>query len=245
MHKTKIILLLIFLSWTTSSSGQGFNKTYQGLWASTIWTFEFELDGNYKRISSGHYGNTTVKGTYVLLGDIIKVTSGHENTHGTINEFYLMEGDSLIIDMNLRYDYKTISKKNTYYYNSQIRNIKYPQIDSNDKSLKLELEKVLNIAFNSKEIKGYYHFDKLKNKQLVIANYGFLKASIKIKEVDVVFKPKTEIQDKLFIEFEDINLNPNKIYLEIKINGKDVKIWFTFYKKNGKWKYKKPSIFEK
>lgn len=99
--------------------------------------------------------------------------------------------------------------------------------------MKSELEEVLNIAFNSKEIKDYYHFDKLKNRKLLIADYGFLKASIKVNELEAVFKSRVEIQDEFYIEFEDINLNPNRIDLELKINGEGVKIWFTFYKHNG------------
>jgi len=245
MRKTKFILLIVLSAWTSSSFGQGFDRTYQGWWATTSWVFEFKSNGHYKRISSGHYGNTTVKGTYKLMGDTIQLTSGYENTHGTVNKFYLMEGDNVIIDLDLRYDYKVPSGKNSNFYNSQIRNVKYPQIESKDEDIKLELEKVLNIAFNSNEMKDYYHFDKLKDRQLLVADYGFLKASIKVDELEAVFKPRAEIQDEFFIEFEDINLNPNKIDFELKINDEGVEIWFTFYKDNGEWKFKEPSIFEK
>ncbi|MFY0698517.1 MAG: hypothetical protein JXR11_11735 [Balneola sp.] len=179
------------------------------------------------------------------MRDTIQLTSGYENTHGTVNEFYLMEGDSVIIDLDLRYDYKVLSGKNSNFYNSLIRNVKYPQIESNDEDIKSELEKVLNIAFNSNEMKDYYHLDKLKDRQLLVADYGFLKVSIKVDELEAVFKPRAEIQDEFFIEFEDINLNPHRIDLELKINGEGVEIWFTFHKDNGEWKFKEPSIFEK
>lgn len=245
MKELKIILILLIVTWPTSSFGQGFDRTYQGWWARTSWTFEFKSDGNYKRVSSGHYGNTTVTGTYELLGDTVQFISGHENTSGTVNEFYLIEGDSIIIDLNLKYDYKVVSPNNSNFYNSQIRKVKYPQIGTKNKDLMSDLEKVINIVFNSKEMKEYYHFDKLKNRQLLVADYGFLKVSIKVDELDAIFKPRAEIQDEFFIEFEDINLNPERIDLRLKINDEGVDIWFTFYKEDGKWKYTEPSIFEK
>lgn len=243
MRKTKLILILVLSFWTASSFGRGFDRIYQGCWATTSWTFEFESEGIYQRVSYGYYGNTTVKGTYKLIGDTIQLISGYENTHGTVNEFYLMEGDSLIIDLGLRYDYKAISNKNSNFYKSQRRNLKYPQIESNDEEVTSDLEKVLNIAFNSKEMRGYYHFDRLKSRQLLIADYGFLRASITVDELNAIFKPVAKIQEEFFIEFEDINSNPDRIVLKLKIHGEGVDIWFIFYTEDGKWNYTMPSIF--
>ena len=244
MTKAKIIFSVLLSFCSSLSFGQGLNRTYHGWWASTHWTFHFKPNGEYKRVSTGHFGNTTVSGTYKLLGDTLQISSGHRGTYATVNEYYLMEGDSLIIDLYLRYDYKAVIDKNNYFHKSRIRDVKYPQIDSNDEALKSDLEEVLNIASNSKEMSGYYHFDQMKERQLLIAEYGFLKAAIKVGELEAIFKPRVEIQDQFFIEFEDINTYPNRIDLELKLNGEGVEINFRFYKENGEWKYREPWIYE-
>lgn len=100
---------------------QSFENTYEGWWANTKWTFEFKKDGKYKRVSSGHYGNTIVKGKYRINKDTIQILTGFENSHGTINEKYLIAKDSAIIDLNLYYDYK-LKTLNENFYNSKKRN---------------------------------------------------------------------------------------------------------------------------
>ena len=244
MKKLKYILILVLITASSNLFSQNLDRTYQGWWATTSWTFEFKKDGNYLRISSGHFGNTTVSGKYHVINDTIKLLSGFDKTSGTINEYYLLEGDSILIDLNLRYDYKIVSSDGQNFYNSQIREIKYPQIKTDDKKLKSELEEVLNLAFNSKEIRVFYHFDKIPDRNLIIASYHSLDAKIKVDSQIALFKPKTEIDTEFFVEFDDINQNQDRIQLEIKINGEGVRIWFTFYKDKGKWVYREPSIFE-
>lgn len=241
----KNILTIVMLFWTLLSFGQSFDRTYQGWWADTGWVFEFKSNGHYERISSGHYGNTKVKGKYNVLGDTIQLTSGYKNTHGTVNNFYIMEGDSIIIDLHNRYDYKVISENNPGFHNSQIRDLKYPQVETNVETEKNDLEKVLNLALNSKEMITYYHFDKQRSRRLLIANYGVLNATVKVGDYMGIFKPISEIRDKFFIEFKDINLNSNRIKLELEIHKEGVIIWFIFYKEDGQWKYIEPSIYEK
>lgn len=100
----RILIISIFTAMTFICNAQE-TKTYQGVWAMTWWTFDFYPDSTYQRTSSGHYGKTTVTGNYTIKGDTIVLTSGFENTHGTVNEKYLMKNDSCITDLTLKKDY--------------------------------------------------------------------------------------------------------------------------------------------
>ncbi len=131
MTTARNILTLAILTLTNLVNGQTFDRTYQGWWATTSWTFEFRTDGTYKRISSGHYGNTNVTGKYKINKDTIQLLTGFAGTHRTVNEKYLIDNDSLIIDLELYYDYKLITI-GTNFYNSKKRYdiLKKPNMDS-------------------------------------------------------------------------------------------------------------------
>lgn len=96
------ILTFLFLTMFSIANGQTMEKKFQGWWSTTNWTFDFKLDGSYKRISTGHYGNTTVNGTYRINKDTVYLLTGDKGTHGKVNEKYLLDGDSILIDLNLR-----------------------------------------------------------------------------------------------------------------------------------------------
>jgi hypothetical protein len=112
-------------------NGQTFDRTYHGWWATTSWTFDFNADGTYERVSAGHYGNTKVTGNYIINNDTIQLLTGFKGTHGTVNEKYLIDKDSLIIDLELYYDYKLISTGTNFYNSKKRYNIlKKPNMDS-------------------------------------------------------------------------------------------------------------------
>lgn len=120
MTTLRNILTILILTSILKVNGQTFDKTYQGWWATTSWTFDFKSDGTYKRISAGHYGNTTISGAYRVSNDTIQLLTSFEKTHGTVNEKYLIDNDSLIIDLDLYYDYKLVTT-GTNFYNSKKR----------------------------------------------------------------------------------------------------------------------------
>lgn len=256
--KLKLSFTLIILAslFSLHSEAQTIERIYEGHWASTNWKFEFKANGAYERRSMGHYGQTTVNGKYYINNDTIILKSGYENTHGTVNKKYLMEGDSIIIDLNLRYDYKVIDtaattdgSKRVYLpwsnYVSVIRKVKYPQVNTDNQVLKNELERVLNIAFNSPEIRNYYHFDNLSDRRLIITDYYKLEANITVDSMQAVFIPKEEIGNPFYIEILDINQNEDEIEVQLEIHGEGAEIWFYFKKVNGEWVYSDPSIFER
>lgn len=114
----KLIISILFILVNSFCSAQTFEKTFSGQWATTSWTFEFHKDGTYKRISQGHYGNTEVKGNYSIHNDSIQLNH-FENTHGTINKYYLLDGDSFLVDLELLYDYKL--NASPWFYSSRKR----------------------------------------------------------------------------------------------------------------------------
>ena len=124
------ILTLLILTFSNIVIGQTFDRIYQGWWATTSWTFEFKSDGTYKRVSAGHYGNTTVAGNYKINKDTIQLLTGFKETHGTVNEKYLIDKDSLIIDLALNYDYKLTTGSNFYNSNKRYDILKKPNMDS-------------------------------------------------------------------------------------------------------------------
>jgi len=205
MTTIKTIATLILLTVSQMVIGQTFEKSFQGWWATTSWTFDFKENSTYSRTSSGHYGNTVVEGKYKLNEDTITLLTGFENTSGTVNQKYLLDKDSMLIDLYLRYDYAPISNEQTTFYNSKVREVKYPQTPARNEKEIEELENVLNLAFNSETAKEYYHFDKLPDRKLLVANYFNLKARIQVDSINATFLPKEEVESNFYIEFTDVN----------------------------------------
>lgn len=176
MKQLYILILPVFFI-ASKANGQTFEKTFQGWWASTSWTYDFYKNGTYRRVSEGHYGYTTVSGKYIIERDTITLLTGYENTHGTVNEKYILDKDSFLIDFCLRYDYAPIEKQGEpLYYNSKTRLVKYPQIATNNQKTISELESVLNLVFNSTIVKKYCHFDlggRTSNSKLLLLKHHY------------------------------------------------------------------------
>ncbi|MFM2286270.1 MAG: hypothetical protein RLZZ543_1767 [Bacteroidota bacterium] len=100
--RCSLIVMMVFLS--ISGKGQSIEKTYRGQWASSFWTFEFHLNNRYSRTSSGHYGHTVVEGDYRIHNDTLELLNGFEHSSGTVNRYYVMDGNR-IIDLEILYDY--------------------------------------------------------------------------------------------------------------------------------------------
>jgi hypothetical protein len=121
MATSRNLSIIIVVAFSLSSNAQTIEKTFAGWWADTWWTFDFKKDGTYKRTSLGHYGNTEVKGNYKIYNDSVQLISGFRNTDGTVNEFYMLDRDSFLVDLTLLYDYKLTKDKNRLTYNSKKR----------------------------------------------------------------------------------------------------------------------------
>lgn len=104
MNNLKCVLMSIMVFLTIIGKGQSIEKTYRGQWASSFWTFEFHLNNHYTRTSSGHYGNTVVEGDYRIHNDTLELLNGFELSSGTVNRYYVIDGNR-IIDLEILYDY--------------------------------------------------------------------------------------------------------------------------------------------
>ena len=104
MKLVRLFLVGLIILISIAGKAQSINETYRGQWASSVWTFEFQSNNRYTRTSNGHYGHTIVEGDYRILNDTLELLNGFENSSGTVNRYYLMDGKR-IIDLENLYDY--------------------------------------------------------------------------------------------------------------------------------------------
>ena len=128
--KQIIFFTILLVSQLNQVNAQTIDKTYRGQWAMTSWTFEFKNDGTYKRTSSGHYGNPTFTGDYVLNSDTINILNGYEESSGTLNPKYLIENDTIIIDLANFYDYSSTAKSWGHISKKRYDILPKPNMDS-------------------------------------------------------------------------------------------------------------------
>jgi len=98
-------LLLAFSLCYLALPAQYPERSYSGSWGRTMWTYHFFGDGNYERSSSGHFGDVRFSGNYVVRNDTLHLLSGYNASSGTLNEFYLLHEDSMLVDLGNFYDY--------------------------------------------------------------------------------------------------------------------------------------------
>ncbi|MEO6612872.1 MAG: hypothetical protein ABIT05_10325 [Chitinophagaceae bacterium] len=153
------IVTILILTLTLRSTAQTIRKTFSGWWADTWWIFDFYKDATYNRVSSGHYGFTKVKGNYKINKDTIQLLSGFKNTNGTVNEFYLIDRDSFLIDLTLLYEYKVTNESNLISFSSRKRYDILPRPDPNLKFYKSynEIDTLVRKAINQLQTKDLWY----------------------------------------------------------------------------------------
>jgi hypothetical protein len=134
------IFTISILTISSFVNGQSFDKKFSGQWAMTFWTYEFHKDGTFKRTSSGHFGNPIYTGTYLIQTDTIHITKGFENTSGTVNEYFLLDKDSMLIDLDNFYDYSPNHKDWQYISKKRYDILKKPNMDLKNVVSKKQLE---------------------------------------------------------------------------------------------------------
>jgi hypothetical protein len=84
-------------------------KTFYGDWGDTSWEYEFFKGDTFKFECRGHYSVKKAKGTYFVKEDslFLMINDSTLKRDGVVNKEYLIDGDSCIIDCQLRYDYCT------------------------------------------------------------------------------------------------------------------------------------------
>lgn len=241
------ILLLLF---TSKVEGQSISGVYSGWWGSTWWEFRFLMNNTYIRTSTGHYGNTVVNGEYKLRKDTIILIRGFENTHGTVNEKYLIDGDSCIIDIDLGYDYCKTRQGDANSFGRHVsvkRNILYPQLPTKNRTLIRAVENILQQAIDWKELDDFYHRNDLEGKPLIIQEYFEINSTGNITltkfEQPVLFKSmqaiaREGIRTYIIIKEIDISSQARFVHFEYKIDdvtAATTMINFHRNKENGLW----------
>lgn len=200
-----IILTSFILFLSLKLKSQTIEKTFSGWWAATCWTFDFHKDGTYKRISSGHYGSTKAVGEYKINNDTIHLLSSFKNTNGTVNEFYLLERDSFLIDLTLLYEYKIIKDRNSISFGSRKRYDILPKPDLNLRFYKSysELDTLVRKTISQIQTKDLWHLSDSDHLNI-------------IRLYNTVFSSEDKkLTSSLYKDFEDL-LNKKNYIEEIR-----------------------------
>jgi hypothetical protein len=67
----KSIFIIVVTLFSCAEKKAVLSKTFEGLFVETIWRYTFNPDGRFTFQSEGHYGDTTVDGTYILSDSVI------------------------------------------------------------------------------------------------------------------------------------------------------------------------------
>ena len=242
------LFLIVLFGCSQLPNPTSIEGTFVGGWAETIWMLEFYKDNTFKITSEGHFGNSTVQGKYRIHSDTIEILSGFEDSDGTVNRSYLIDGDSCIIDIDLRYDYcreDKIQKQFTemngekleLLHASRKRNIKYPQIPAIDVNQISQLENAINAVLNLDTLQAPL---SCLGDTILMTRYFEVNGenmSIKIGDKLIIFNNLDKMNERKFVEIEDINLNQShaSFWMKIWCNGNWRSVMTDFSIENQKW----------
>ncbi|WP_179315189.1 hypothetical protein [Winogradskyella undariae] len=233
----KNIILIILLTLSSVVFGQNLQGNYSGYWASTNWSYIFDGNGNFEYVTAGHFGFTNTKGKYEIKGDTVYLNA-KKTGKGTLDDKrrMLIDKDSCIIDLRMRYDY--CKSRNSEFLNSNKRNFKFPQTKTDNPKTISDLKTVLVSAFTNPKVVDYLHFNEMPERKLIFKSYFELNKSnfpkLKIGDKTVEFK-HTDLP-KFYIEFIEINQSKDYIELDFEIKDEGVSFTMVFDLTNGEWK---------
>jgi lysophospholipase L1-like esterase len=124
----KLLLVLVLVLSIHFSFSQAIEQRFLGNWNQTIWTFDFKSDHTYQRSSKGHFGFADYEGNYQMSGDTISLITGSEKITDVEIPKFLLTKDSFLVDLQLFYDYKMITKKNEHYFSKKRNDILMPYL---------------------------------------------------------------------------------------------------------------------
>lgn len=235
-------IIILFLIGCKSEEERGkFSGEFNGYWAETFWQYKFYSNNKFDFKSEGHYGFVESKGIYERRQDslfLISIDSTLEKNR-VVNSLYLIDGDSCIIDVDLKYDY---CKTRGW---SEQRLIKYPQINTSNTKLISEIESMLQEVLQSEQINEQITDT---NTNLIIEDYyefnSDYKNQLEIFGQPVIFKSKEEIESEginNYVQIEDVNYNEDFTSFSIRIIPviPGTRILAYFYMEGEKWKREK------
>jgi hypothetical protein len=141
-----IISLISAYSCNKLEKGQIFG-TYKAFYYETQWILTLNSDSSFTFITEGHIGDFKENGKYLISGDTLVLEKADMEQMKL-----LIDGDSCLIEIETRFDY---CKRCTDEYGSRKRSINYPQLSTENKTLKNNVEWMLQTALNNKKILNY------------------------------------------------------------------------------------------
>lgn len=228
-----IIIVFCVYSCSQFNSGKIFG-TYEAFYCDTKWTLTLNSDSSFNYGVDWEIDNIVKDGRYHISGDtlVLERVNMHSNK-------FLIDGDSCLIDIESRYDY---CKQWPKVWGSRIRNINYPQLPTENEDLKKDLEWMLQIALDNKEISEYIS-DTAKT--LVIQEYYEINKESNLNlnwnGKEIQFLSKSEIKEqnlKSYIIIDEIKIGLESSIIDFMIMPKHWQGTITlFKKKDGIWKH--------
>lgn len=228
-----INLLCISLFTCQEQKSLDFQESYRAKFYGTIWELDFYANQTFRCAYQRPGEDNTIRGTYIKKGDTIQITEGYDTLN--VHEFYLVDSTGMLIDLESRYDFIPASRLKTPTYQSKARQVRYPFNPSQDTVWTSGLEEVLNVVFNSKTMRNFYHLDEFPDRQLLVANYYYLSAQIQVDSLSAIFQPLSEIQADFYIAFDDISYGSNYANIQLRIPYEGVRMAFFLARENGIW----------
>jgi hypothetical protein len=205
--------------------------TYNGFFYMTEWELQLKKENSFTYYSVGHLGgDEEIIGEFEIKGDtLILLTENVEHSK------FLIDGDSCLIDFETRFDFCKNWKNS-----SRKRNINYPQLSTGDTKIKEEVEWMIQLTLENKELLEYIS-DTVQN--LIIQEYYEI---TKESELDlewygtpVVFLSEDEIRNldpQEYLIIDEVIVGAKSAMIDLQIMPEfSVGILEFFYKENGKW----------
>ena len=237
MYRWLVFVLMVCFGCQKENS---FSGTYFGSWYSTDWEFQFYRNQIFTFSGWGHFGDGTWEGTYRRNGDTLWLQSADSliQNAGFFDTFYLIDGDSCIIDYSSTFDYCKTRKW------SKRRAIRYPQLPTDDSTLIADLHWMLQTALNSTTIAEAYADAHdtlvLESYYTIDENYPFEITHLG-RPISVVSYEQIKEQNlDEWIMIELINCNHDGGFMAFQIMPWKVSgdVIARFWKENSEWKYR-------
>jgi hypothetical protein len=197
-------------------------------------TWSFEPDSNYHCIGGSSYR----KGKYTMWGDTILLTSSYnvdkKEYEKNLDNKFIIDSAGCLVSIRSTFAFRPIKSLESYVCGPiGIRNIKYPQIDTKDSTLKSLIWKMLQEIFINEKF-----VDVLPNSTdtITITDYFFLN---RMTQPDfysngryLIFQP-----NKGQIHIDDVQVNSDMVVFMFTIEAEKINgVYVRFINTIGSWR---------
>ena len=142
----KSIFFVLAFALSCSQERTQLNKRFEGYFAETTWRYSFEADGKFTFQSEGHFGNSTVNGTYVFADSTIFLSPETEwgVRNGVLKTKLKIISPECVRDYDGNYYCTSIDSVNTYVDEEMTFQSKVIAILDGTSAVKDERLKIIN-----------------------------------------------------------------------------------------------------